>query len=67
MDAAIDLVDKNDKITSLRLFLSPPAGSGYIPRRPQQKDTTSESGFGTMVKIIEISQSTAALLIQVLA
>lgn len=48
MDAAIDLVDKNDKITSLRLFLSPPAGSGYTPRRSHPRDTTSESGFGTM-------------------
>lgn len=49
LDAAIDLVDKNEKITSLRLFLSPPAGCGYTNvRKHQSKDSTSESGFGTM-------------------
>jgi hypothetical protein len=45
-------VDKNDKITSLRLFLSPPAGSSYTStKKTQNKDYNSESGFGTMVGI----------------
>lgn len=49
LEAAIDLVDKNDKITSLRLFLSPPAGSSYTStKKTQNKDYNSESGFGTM-------------------